>query len=91
MVGTLDRECRCATSWCDLAVVTLTLKVLSGTYPRNSKVQKVYSQMGHWLGSVGMLNHGVTINFASAKVCSSAIFGRCFSCDKDIWIAVTDY
>ena len=36
MVGTLVRECRCATSWCDLdltfdlAAVTLSLKILSG-------------------------------------------------------------
>ena len=38
MVGTLVRGCRCATSWCDLdlnfdvAVVTLTYKILSGLY-----------------------------------------------------------
>ena len=35
MVGTLDRGCGCATSWCDLgltfdlAIVTLTVKILS--------------------------------------------------------------
>ena len=37
-------ECRCATSWCDLdlildlAVVTLTYKILSGLFLRNHKV-----------------------------------------------------
>ena len=37
-------RCRCATSWCDrdltfdLAVVTLSLKILSGLYLRNCKV-----------------------------------------------------
>ena len=34
---------------------------------------------------------GVTFIFGSAKVCSPAIFETCFSCDKDIWIAPTDY
>ena len=44
MVGTLARECRCAMSWSDLnltfdlAVVTLTLKILSGLYLSNRKV-----------------------------------------------------
>ena len=44
MVGTLVRGCRCATSWFDLnltfdlAVVTLSLKILSGLYPGNCKV-----------------------------------------------------
>ena len=44
MVGTLVRECRCAMSWSDLdltfdlAVVTLSLKILSGLYPGNRKV-----------------------------------------------------
>ena len=45
---------------------------------------------GHWLGGVGM-HLGVTFNFVSAKVCSLAIFEACFSLDKDIWIAATDY
>ena len=37
-------RCRCATSWCDLdlnfdlAVVTLSLKILSGLYLRKCKV-----------------------------------------------------
>ena len=31
------------------------------------------------------MHHGVTCNFGSA------IFGTCFSYDKDIWIAATDY
>ena len=44
LVGTLVRGCRCATSWCDLdltfdlAVVTLTYKILSGLYLGNCKV-----------------------------------------------------
>ena len=44
MVGTLVRGCRCATSWSDLnlsfdrAVVTLSLKILSGLYLGNRKV-----------------------------------------------------
>ena len=44
MVGTLVRGCRCAISWCDLdltfelAVVTLTCKILSGLYLRKRKV-----------------------------------------------------
>ena len=27
----------------------------------------------------------------SSKVCSPAIFETCFSCDKEKWIAATDY
>ena len=44
MVGTLVRGCRCAMSCCDLdltfdlAVVTLTYKILSRLYLRNRKV-----------------------------------------------------
>ena len=45
--------------------------------------------MGHWLRSVGMLKHGVTLNLGSAKVCSPAIFETYFSYQKDIWMAVT--
>ena len=37
------------------------------------------------------MHHGVVFNFGSAKVCSPAIFETCFSFDKDIWIAATDY
>ena len=37
------------------------------------------------------MHHGVTFHFVSDKVCSPAIFDTCFSDDKDIWIAVTDY
>ena len=37
------------------------------------------------------MHHGVTFSFGSAKVCSPAIFDTCFSYDKDIWIAATDY
>ena len=45
LVGTLVRGCRCAMSWSDLdltfdlAIVTLTYKILSGLYLGNSKVQ----------------------------------------------------
>ena len=35
------------------------------------------------------MHHGVI--FGSAKVCSPAIFETCFSFDKDIGIAATDY
>ena len=35
--------------------------------------------------------HDVTFNFGSTKVCLSAIYEICFSYDKDIWIASTDY
>ena len=38
-----------------------------------------------------MQRHGVTFDFGSATVCSSAIFEISFSYDKDIWIAATDY
>ena len=47
LVGTLVRGCSCATSQYDvdltfyLAVVTLSLKVLSGLYLRNHKVSEV--------------------------------------------------
>ena len=37
------------------------------------------------------MHHGVTFNFGSAKVCSTAIFETSFSYVKDIWIAATDY
>ena len=37
------------------------------------------------------MNHGVTFNFGSVRVCSPAIFETCFSYDKDIWIAATDF
>ena len=36
------------------------------------------------------MHHGVTFNFGCAKVCS-AMLEMSFSCDKDIWIAATDY
>ena len=37
------------------------------------------------------MHHGVIFNYGSAKACSPAIFETCFSYDKDIWIAATDY
>ena len=36
----------------DLAVVTLTNKILSGLYRGNHKVQEVDTWLGHWLGFV---------------------------------------
>ena len=54
------------------------------------KVQKVDTWYGHWLGGVGV-HHGVTFNFVTTKVCAPAILQTCFSYDKDIWIAATDY
>ena len=47
MLETLVRGCKCATSWCDLdlifdlAVMTLTFKILSSLFLRNSKVYEV--------------------------------------------------
>ena len=38
-----------------------------------------------------MLNHGVTFNLCSAKMCSSAIFETYFSYHIDTWIAVAYY
>ena len=67
MVGTLVRRCRCATSWddldfaFDLAVVTLTYKILSGVYLGNRKVQEVDTGYGHWLRCVDVKHHGVTL------------------------------
>ena len=37
------------------------------------------------------MQHDVTFNFGSTKVCSPAIFETCFSYEKDIWIAATGY
>ena len=51
---------------------------------------KVDSWICDWLGSVGMLSHGVIFDLGSARVCSPAIFETYFSYDKDIWIAETD-
>ena len=36
------------------------------------------------------MHHGVTFNFGSTKVCSSAIFETFFSYDKEIWITEND-
>ena len=37
------------------------------------------------------VHHSVAFNFGSAKVCSPIVFETCFSYDKDIWIAATDF
>ena len=47
MVGTLVKGCRCATSWCvldltfDFAIVTLSLKILSGLYLGTIRCRKL--------------------------------------------------
>ena len=38
-----------------------------------------------------MLNHGVTLNLGSAKVCSPAIFETYLWYHKDMWIDASDY
>ena len=45
----------------DLAVVTLSLKILSGLYLGNCKVEAVDTWYGHWLGVVDVHRHGVTL------------------------------
>ena len=66
-MGTLVRVCRCATSWCDLdltfdlAVVTLTYKILSGLYLGNCKVWEIDTWLGHWFRVVGVQHHGMTL------------------------------
>ena len=46
--------------------------------------------MGHWLGSVGILNHGVNFNIDSAKMYSPAIFETYFSYQQKYIVAATD-
>ena len=81
-------------SWCDLdlifdiAAVALTFIILYGPCLRNCKVQEVNSWMGHLLGSIVMLSHGVKFNLGSAKVCSPAIFETFYH--KDLWIGLDD-
>ena len=78
-----------------LPVVSWTFKILSRPlkscwpYLRICTVYIIDSWMGHWLGSVGMLSHGVTFNLVSAKLCSPTIFETYFSYNKDVRIAVT--
>ena len=43
---------------CDLAVVTLTFKILSGLYHKGQEVDTWY---GHWSGCIGVHHHGVTL------------------------------
>ena len=61
LMGTLVRECRCATTWCDL---DLTLS--NGPYLRH-----LFNNGWSLVGV--MLNHGVTFNLGSVKVCSPCI------------------
>ena len=68
MVGTLVRGCSSATLWCDLdltfdlALVTLTYKILSGLYLGNCRLQEVDTWQGHWLGVVGVQCHGCDLD-----------------------------
>ena len=54
-------------SWCDLdltfdlAVVTLTYKILSGLYLRTVRCRKLILGKDNWLGDVGVQCHGVTL------------------------------
>ena len=68
----------------DRAAVTFTFNILSGPYLRNCKVWEVDTWLGHWLGGVGMPNHGVPFNLGSAKVSSPAIFEIYLCYHKDI-------
>ena len=52
----------------DLAIVSLTYKILSRLYFGNPKVWEVDTWLGHWLGDVGVQLHGVTLNFDLAVV-----------------------
>ena len=67
MVGTLVGDCRCAMSWCDvdltfdLAIVTLTFKILTGLYLGNRKLSEVNTWYGYWLWVVGVQHHSVTL------------------------------
>ena len=65
----------------DLVIVTMSFKILSGLFHG-------FHLVGTLVKGVGV-HHGVT--FLLCKVCSVAIFETSFSCDKDIWIAATDY
>ena len=67
------------------------LKFCLGHISESERHKVVDFWMGHWLGSVGMLNHAVTYNLGSTKVCLCAIFETYFSYCKDICIAVTYY
>ena len=56
-----------STSWSDqdltfdLAVVTLTYKILTGLYLGNREVYEVDTYQEHWLGGVGVDRHGLTL------------------------------
>ena len=45
----------------DLAVATLTYKILSRLYLRDCKVWEVDTWYEHWLGVVGVQHHGLTL------------------------------
>ena len=68
----------------------MSYKILYDLFLGFRKVQKVDTWLGHWFGGV-FVHHCLTFNFGTAKVCSLGIFETCFSYDKDIWIASTDY
>ena len=74
MVETLVRGCRCAASWCDLdltfdlAIVTLTYKILSGLYLGNRKVV---------LG-IGLKNQNRLIGNSEQSIIDYNRFSACF-------------
>ena len=45
----------------DIAVVTLSLKILSGLYLRKRKGLEVDTSWGHWLRVVGVQRHGAIL------------------------------
>ena len=63
-------DCRYATSWCgldltfELAVVTLTFKILTGFYFGNCKVSEVDTWQGYWLWVVRVQHHSVTLTLS---------------------------
>ena len=67
----------------DLVVVTMSLKSCLGYFFDSVRCRR--------LGDVGVHQYGVTFNFGSAEVSLPAIFETCFSYDKDIRIAATDF
>ena len=84
-------------AWCDLdltfdlAVVTLTYKILFGLCLGFHKVQNIDTWEGHWLGGVCKCIYASWCDLFALLRCSAAIFETSFSYDNDIWIAATDY
>ena len=53
----------------DLAILTLTFRILSGPYLRNWCTRLICGSLGTLNNGVGMINHGVTFNLSCVKVC----------------------